>query len=110
MEEKLKALLKYVKADGRVCPMPDYWNKLWEMLPDRKRKGAGWEPSSPLILAAWWDTSAEEKRGRLLLHIRYAADHRILDKVERFLRSLTPDQWAYGDGITHWKEWQLREK
>ena len=37
MDEKLSALLEYVRSDGRVCPMPDCWHQLWEMLPDKKR-------------------------------------------------------------------------
>jgi hypothetical protein len=41
--------------DGRVCPQPVVWQQLWEILPDRRRVGAGWEPLSPLILAAWWE-------------------------------------------------------
>ena len=93
MEEKLVALLEYVRSDGRVCPMPDYWNKLWEMLPDKKRLGSGWEPSLPLILAAWWDTPALSKMLRLQEHIRYAAEHGVLDEVDKFLRALSNDQW-----------------
>lgn len=96
MEEKLKALLEYVKADGRVCPMPDYWNQLWEMLPDKKRVGMGWEPSLPLILAAWWDTPLLSKILRLDEHIRYAAEHGVLDDVDAYLRGLRPEQWFYG--------------
>ena len=52
-EEKLTGLLEYVRADGRVCPNPQEWQALWEMLPDKKRVGAGWAPPLPLILAAW---------------------------------------------------------
>jgi len=96
MEEKLKALLEYVKADGRVCPMPDYWNQLWELLPDKKRVGMSWEPPLPLILAAWWDTPLLAKTLRLDEHIRYAAEHGALDQVDTYLRGLTPEQWFYG--------------
>lgn len=93
MEEKLSALLEYVRAEGRVCPMPDYWSQLWEMLPDKKRVGMGWEPSLPLILAAWWDTPALSKILRLQEHIRYAAEHGVLDEVDKFLLALSNDQW-----------------
>ncbi len=97
MEEKLKALLEYAKADGRICPMPEYWNQLWEMLPDKKRVGIGWEPSLPLILAAWWDTPLLSKILRLDEHIRYAAEHNVLDEVDTYLRGLKPEQWFYGN-------------
>ena len=105
MEKKIDLLIKYVQSNGRVCPMPNYWNTLWQMLPDHTQKeNGGWSPSVPLILAAWWDTSAEEKRQRLIQHIEYAADHDVLDKIDDFLRELSPDKWAYGDGITKWNE------
>jgi len=103
-EEKLQSLIDYVQYDGRVCPM--CWQELWEMLPDRKQKtSGGWEPPLPLILAAWWDTTAEQKRERLIGHIKYAANHGILDKVDKFIRELDPDQWAYGDGTTKRKDY-----
>ena len=109
MEDKRKSLIEYIQSEGRVCPMPDYWNKLWQMLPNRKQKAnGGWNPSLPLILAAWWDTTAEEKKQRLMLHIQYAADHGFLDQVDNFVHGLSPDQWAYGDGTTDWERWKLQ--
>jgi len=95
---KLAVLLEFVRAEGRVCPMPQKWNELWELLPERRRVGVGWEPPLPLILSAWWHASAMQKQERLAEHLRHAADHGALDSVERFLRSLRPDEWAYGDG------------
>lgn len=94
MNDKLKSLFDYVQSEGRICPMPTFWNELWKMLPDSKQKdNGGWEPPLPLILAAWHDTTVSEKRDRLKLHIEYAAKKGILDKVDIFLRKLTPDQW-----------------
>lgn len=91
----LNQILQYVKAESRVCPVPDKWTELWELLPDRKKHGAGWDPPMPLILAAWHHTSDAEKRGRLALHIKYAADHGVLNQVESMLTGLSPDQWVY---------------
>ena len=111
MEDKLKLLIEYVRSEGRVCPMPTIWKDLYGILPDCKQKeNGGWEPPLPLILAAWWDTTAEQKRERLTYHIKYAASHGALEKVDNFLRKLKPDQWAYGDGTTTWKEWQEAKK
>ena len=76
--------------------MPDYWNQLWELLPNRRRVGMGWEPSLPLILAAWSNTSILEKVLRLDEHIHYATEHGVLDEVDSYLRKLTPEQWFYG--------------
>lgn len=105
MKNKLESLIEYVQSDGRVCPMPTFWNDMWNMLPDRMQKeNGGWDPSLPLILAAWGDTTAEEKQNRLKLHIEYAANKGMLDKIDKFLRELTPDQWAYGDGTTRFTD------
>ena len=72
MRAELEELLAFSQAERRVCPQPQRWNELWELLPERKRAGAGWEPSLPLILGAWWYTSDAEKRERFLSHIRWA--------------------------------------
>jgi hypothetical protein len=60
----LDEVLKEANRDGRICPQPTKWNELWEMLPNKKRKGAGWEPALPLILAAWHDTPYLSKISR----------------------------------------------
>ena len=97
-DDKLADLLKYVKSDGRICPQPKLWNEMWEMLPDKKRKGNGWDPPLPLILGAWWHTSDMEKKMRLKQHIEYAAQKGALDEIDDSLRNLTPDQWHKDDG------------
>jgi hypothetical protein len=75
--------------------MPQLWNKLYELLPDRKRAGGGWEPSLPLILAAWYDTPALPKMLRLTEHIEWAANHGILEVVDLFLRELREEDWYH---------------
>ncbi len=47
----LEKILEHVKRNNRVCPKPQKWQQLYEMLPNKKRKGVGWEPSLPLILS-----------------------------------------------------------
>jgi hypothetical protein len=86
-------LIAEAGRDSRVCLQPQAWNRLWEMLPDRRQVGAGWEPPLPLILAAWWHTSNDEKRERFRDHLRWAHDHSAFDKIEQFISSLKPDDW-----------------
>lgn len=86
-------VLAIATQQGRVCPQPPQWSALWEMLPGRKRSGSGWQPPAPLILAAWWEASDQEKRERLASHIRYAAENGALDAVAKYLSSLTDEQW-----------------
>lgn len=91
--EQLEQLLSLARAERRVCPMPQKWNELWELLPERKRAGGGWEPPLPLILGAWWHSSDSEKQKRFLSHICWAADHGALSAVAAFLNSLGPEHW-----------------
>ncbi len=93
MEPQLHALIQYCSSSGRICPQPQKWNELWEMLPDRTRDGYCWKPPLPLILAAWWETSPQEKKDRLQQHILYADQKGILSKVDQFLRGLADEQW-----------------
>jgi hypothetical protein len=91
--DKLQNLLKYVSEEGRICPEPDKWHQLWDLLPDKHRVGSGWNPPLPLILAAWEHTTGLEKMLRLQDHIKYAAEKGVLDLVEQFLKNLPLDEW-----------------
>ena len=91
----LEEVLAEVQKNKRVCPQPQRWQQLYEMLPRKQRNGAGWNPSLPLILAAWWDTPALPKMVRLREHIEWAAAHGCLDEVYSFLCELPEDQWHH---------------
>jgi hypothetical protein len=93
----LDDVLIEVSKDGRVCPKPQKWVSLWEMLPGRRPKGHGWEPPSPLILAAWGHTSDMEKRERFHDHIRWAYQFGALDSVADFILNLNPEDWHRED-------------
>lgn len=73
------------------------WKQLWELLPDRRRKGRGWEPALPLTLAAWWDTPILMKKQRLREHVEWAETHGALDEALEFMRSLPEDDWYHGE-------------
>lgn len=92
-DELLEQLLSSSQAGNRVCPVPQKWNELWELLPQRRKVGAGWEPPLPFILGAWWHTSDVEKQSRFLSHIRWAADHGALSAVSASINSLEPEHW-----------------
>lgn len=97
-EKQLNCLLASFRAEDKVCPKPDFWNHLWEMLPGRRQGSTGWEPPLPMILGVWWIATAEQKTERFSLHLRYAADKGVLDEVEEYLNSLAVENWAYGSG------------
>jgi hypothetical protein len=94
-KEALESLIAYCREKDRICPLPPHWQRLWEMLPNRSRDGAGWRPPAPLILAAWHDTPAMLKMLRLKEHIEWAAQHGALEAVDRFLVSLQEEDWFH---------------
>lgn len=95
MPNDLDALASFCTDHGRVCPLPMPWNAVWEMLPLRKRVGLEWQPPLPLILGAWAHTTVEEKRARLLDHLKWAEEYGDLPRIDAFLRGLPEDQWLH---------------
>jgi hypothetical protein len=91
----LTSLIDYCRQNARVCPLPDKWIELWEMLPDKERVGNGRQPPLPLILAAWRYTGAREKMARLKEHLDYAGKHKVLEQVDSHLRGLQESEWAH---------------
>ena len=86
-------VLREAFKDKRVCPNPQLWNRLWEMLPDRRREGSAWIPSLPLILNAWWYTSNDQKRERFKEHLLWAEKHGQLDRIADYINQLKPKDW-----------------
>jgi hypothetical protein len=96
VQESLDSLVAYCRDLQRVAPLPTKWSRLYEMLPERARnRSGGWEPSLPLILGAWHQTSASEKMIRLQEHLEWAASHGALDVVGRYLRDLPEEDWCH---------------
>jgi hypothetical protein len=96
MKATLDDLMAEVCKERRVCPQPMVWNRLWELLPDRRRVGLGWEPPLPLILAAWWEASDHEKRGRFHSHLRWASEHGAIEPVVNLISNMKPEDWHTG--------------
>lgn len=92
---QLQDLIAYCRADGRICPLPMPWNKLWERLPDRTQTDSVWNPRPPLILGAWWPSSAQEKQERLQEHLEWAAERGKIDWVDRYVRRLPRKDWLH---------------
>ena len=90
-------VLALATANERVCPQPKEWSKLYDLLPNKRRVGNGWEPALPLILAAWHDTPAMLKMKRLREHIEWAENHGAIGRVHAFLLSLPEEKWHHLD-------------
>jgi hypothetical protein len=95
--QQLQRLLQYICEEGRICPQQNKWHELWELLPDKQRISTGWDPPLPLILSEWDSTTGHQKMVRLKLQINYAAQKGILDRIEKFLKSLKRDEWHTTD-------------
>ena len=91
----LEEVLAIAQANDRVCPQPQKWNELYELLPNRSRVGSGWEPPLPLILAAWWDTPAIAKIARFREHLDWADRHGAIDVVHNYIAALPEKDWHH---------------
>ena len=91
----LESIQAIATKNDRVCPQPEKWNALWKMLPNRERKGNSWEPSLPLILAAWHHSSNGAKMVRLKEHLEWAEEHGSLHQIIEYLQSLKEEDWHH---------------
>jgi hypothetical protein len=95
-ELEFDALWAECTAQSRLVPMPQQWNKLYGLLKNTRRTpSGGWEPSLPLILAAWAHATPIEKQLRFKEHVEWAQRHDQLAAIGAFLRSLPESQWCH---------------
>lgn len=97
--ESIESLKQYCSDNNRAVPIPDEWNRLFQMLKNTRQKPTGgWEPGLPLILHAWWDSTPAMKVSRFSEHLEWANQQEQIDEVGQFIRSLKEEQWAhYGE-------------
>jgi hypothetical protein len=91
----LDDVLAEAGRSSRICPQPRQWNLLYKLLTKDPGKLNERRAPPPLILAAWWDTSAQEKMLRLRKQIEWASEEGALDVVYQFLRNLKEDEWFH---------------
>jgi hypothetical protein len=80
-------------AAGRVCPKPQRWHALSQLLREHHQAGVGDPPPVPLILSGWVFTSNLEKLIRFQQQLKWAEQRGCLDVVTGFLDRLQPDDW-----------------
>lgn len=76
--------------NNRVCPNPMVWHKLWEMIQKESKD----KIETPLILAAWYHTTNEDKTERFLYHIEKAKDLNLMGRVKNLL-NIQEDEWHH---------------
>jgi hypothetical protein len=95
MKDDAQTLIVYSREHQRVCPQPQRWQALWEMLPDRRQVDGGWSPPLPLILGAWHHASNIEKMQRLAEHLEWAEKRGKIAAIAAFIRSLDESDWHH---------------
>jgi len=83
----------WLLINGRVCPQPTEWNRLWELLSKKSK-----EPiMRPMILAAWWHTSDTEKHQRFMHHLTIASELSMDEQIDELLGQLPEQAWHHRD-------------
>lgn len=77
--------------------MPDKWNRLWELLSKEKYSQSDFKLAPPLILAAWHETTNQEKMLRLIEQLVYAEQQGLLEEAESFLHKLNETHWYHSE-------------
>lgn len=92
--ETFESLWEYCCENNRVVPKD--WDKLYSMLKNKKQKpSGGYEPSLPLILAAWNNTSPIEKQLRFKEHILWSSKQDQIEEIGIYLRNLDETDWYH---------------
>ena len=94
---QLLELLDYCQSNGRICPSPQYWNKIYHVYSwhTDKHKFTKYPPFKiPLIVGAW-NASDIEKRQRFLTHIYWCYKNHFMDSMHTMIMKLTEDDWCY---------------
>jgi hypothetical protein len=91
ISQKASELIKYCRQDGRICP--NTFKELYELLPNKINGPQGWQPSAPLILAAWWEATDLMKILRVEERIIWADEQGSIAVVDNFLRSFKEEDW-----------------
>jgi hypothetical protein len=89
----LQGAVEMARRMNRVCPLPEAWQALYDMLPRQPAPGA--LPPPPITGQAWSRSSDLEKRLRLREQLEWAAALGKLDEIYDFLRKLPGKSWHY---------------
>jgi len=91
----MQEVLTLASREGRLCPKPGAWARLYALLPGTRRDAYGSIPPEPLMPDAFAAATDDQKRHRFLEHIEWAQQHRALDEVHAFLLTLTDAEWHH---------------
>lgn len=84
------ALLDYCGMEGRVCPAPDAWRRMWQLLDACATDRKPLHPPAP-------DEPTNSLKWALVDHLLWADQLGLFGKVDHYLRGLAADQWTMAD-------------
>lgn len=90
--EDLESLKDYCTKGSRICPKPLYWSEIYALIVE----GGADDLPSPLSQGDWIDAPHFYKIGRLFEQLNWAAENGTLPNVDKYLRSLSDEQWFTG--------------
>ncbi len=89
-------VIDFLNEKNIVCPLASEWNDLWKRLPNNTCNENGeWSVRLPLILGEWHYSTNEQKRQRFEEHIRWANEHKVLEKIYSIILEISDDRWEY---------------
>ena len=96
LSEKAQALLEYCLINDRVCPKRDFWNHLWVINAKAKTFDSLLNQNKLPVL----DKNSTEKEKiqrsvRLRKYIEYADKNKLIDEMDKFIRSIPEDKWHH---------------
>ena len=92
---RVEDVMVEARRNNRVCPMPQQWSELYQMLPGKKLRSNVWTPTEPLLGAAWTATPSLAKRMCFREHVEWAASHDFLEDLHTFITALPEQQWYH---------------
>jgi hypothetical protein len=94
-EDIVENVMEYCRANNRICPMPQQWNELWEILPGSRRVISGLRPPLPLILGSWYYSTPDMKMKRFAEHMQWAVNHQAIVPVTGYIYGLAEENWLH---------------
>ena len=93
---KLLELIKHCQNGGRICPLPQHWNKIYHAYSwhTDRHKFTKFPPLKiPLILGAW-NANDIDKRQRFLTQVYWCYENYFMGAMYDKIMRLTDDDWC----------------
>ena len=94
LSEKAQALLEYCLINDRVCPERDFWNHLW-VINAKTFDSLLNQNKLPVLDKNSTEKEKIQRSVRLRKYIEYADKNKLIDEMDKFIRSIPEDKWHH---------------